>query len=73
MDSESSKDYEILGVIGSGSFGLIRKVIRKRDNMVSPKQQCTNAPTPESLCGPCTSSAGAEVDGRFLFGRRYIT
>jgi len=35
MDPEnaSSKEYEILGVIGSGSFGLIRKVIRKRDNM----------------------------------------
>ena len=38
MDPEtpSSKEYEVLGVIGSGSFGLIRKVIRKRDNMVIP-------------------------------------
>ena len=33
-DSPPSKEYEVLGVIGSGSFGLIRKVIRKRDNMV---------------------------------------
>jgi len=33
-DNPSSKEYEVLGVIGSGSFGLIRKVIRKRDNMV---------------------------------------
>jgi len=35
-DNPSSKEYEVLGVIGSGSFGLIRKVIRKRDNMVIP-------------------------------------
>ena len=35
-DNPSSKEYEVLGVIGSGSFGLIRKVIRKRDNMVFP-------------------------------------
>ena len=34
-DNTSSKEYEVLGVIGSGSFGLIRKVIRKRDNMVT--------------------------------------
>jgi len=34
MDSDPSKEYEVQGVIGSGSFGLIRKVIRKRDNMV---------------------------------------
>jgi len=33
-NSSSSKEYEVLGVIGSGSFGLIRKVIRKRDNLV---------------------------------------
>jgi hypothetical protein len=35
-DNPSPKEYEVLGVIGSGSFGLIRKVIRKRDNMVFP-------------------------------------
>lgn len=40
MDSDGpqSKEYEVLGVIGSGSFGLIRKVIRKRDNLVVPRR-----------------------------------